>query len=84
MEITLRTRKNDLVLIEGFAPYALGAWYLHPIRRRGWIERRTQLYNRENVVNLRQRGLSWVIWYDDSKYHLTDVDTWLNNLEAYS
>jgi hypothetical protein len=83
-EITLRTHKNDLVLIEAFAHDPLGAWYLHPIRRRGWIERHTQLYNRENVVNLRRRGLRWVIWYGDSKYHLTDVDTWVNNLEAQS
>jgi len=80
-EIATRTRKDELVLIEEVDPDD-GAWYLHPIRRRGWIEPRSRLYERAHVVELRQRGLRWVVWYDDYVYHLSDVDTWLARLEA--
>lgn len=59
-----------------------GAWYLHPIRRRGWIEPRNQLYDVANIVKLRQRGLRWVVWHDGHRYRLSDVDGWVDRLGA--
>lgn len=78
-EVGVRTDTSELVLVEAIGDR--GAWYLHPIRRRGWIETRSVLDDARQVEELRQRGLRWVVWHDGHEYHLSDVDSWMGGLE---
>ena len=70
---------GDLVLVEDLGGFA---WHLHPLRRRGWIERRPRLEDAVHVADLARRGCRWVVWLDGSEYRLSAVEEWLQRVRA--